>query len=532
MVEAFGCGGMYLDSVVTGSDEVTVRTELPLRLGLTLQFPVRLHFTPDSAGERTLNVHLLAHAGRRHYDTVVTVTARSVEIPMRYIVDTSMSFSTAYCRPVTGSITLATPSCDTIWIDSTSMTDPSFSLQSSPPWVSSVRAESLSVSFDPDSLGTANGQLRIFGHGKKGAIDTTIRLWAMNAGLPEALTMTKQALDLHTSVCRPIGDSLIISNQSCDPMYLDSIVTSAPVFASFDTTRFPLQSNDSMSISVRFDPQDGKSRTMPVRLVMHTARRKIDTTIYTSTANAIPPNSLILSTDSLWMWTKYCQPIEAKLSIFDSGCQPMMIDSMVIGGDIRNEFLLALSKQSLEQKFDSASALVTFRPDTSGQRDCSMHLYLHEAGIPRDTIIKLRAENHTAPEPYLWTLPTIPAGQVLRIPVMLEPTLDTFSMSSFSFTLTHNTDILNAIGLDFTNTCSNDTSHIVTNEEGTGTRVSVKLGKPITHLSDLTKPIVYVLDSVKLAPDTLTYISIASFSTDQDAAIVACSVPGGQFALA
>src|SRR5204863_4143915 len=118
MIGAFGCGGMVLDSVITGSDEVTIRSPLPLQLGLTLKFPILLHFTPDSAGERTLAVQLKAHAGRRHYDTTITIVARSVEIPMRYILDTSLSFTTKYCQPVSGSITLGTPTCDTIWIDS------------------------------------------------------------------------------------------------------------------------------------------------------------------------------------------------------------------------------------------------------------------------------------------------------------------------------------------------------------------------------------------------------------------------------
>lgn len=531
LLGSFGCGGMILDSAATESDEVTVSNKLPAALALTRSFPLRLHFKPDSAGERSLSVRLFTHAGRRHYDTVIAVTARSVEIPVQFILDsTSLGFTTKYCRLTTRSLTIATPSCDTLWLDSLRTGSSDFRIRSSPAWISSNRANSIAVGYTPDTIGTHADTLHIFGHGRKILLDTTIILTGTNAGVQEGLTLSKDSLALHTSVCTSVTDAVIFSNQGCDLLYLDSIVTAAPLSVSFDTTRFPLTSNDSIPIVVRFDPTDGSSRMIPVRLVMHTEKRKIDTIIWASTANTIPKNPVILSTDSLWMWTKYCQPVQTTVTIYDSGCDAMTIDSAVIERDTRREFALTLDRLSVES-LHHASASITFTPDTSGLRNCSIHVFMHYGALAKDTIIKLNSENHTAPEPYIPPLPSIAAGKVLRIPVMLHPTLDTFSLSSFAFQLYHNTDLLTTIGLDFSNSCSIDTQHSFANVEGSGTVVRVKLAQPITNRSDLTKPILYLLDSVRLAPDTITDISIASFATDREAAVIACSIPGTQFAL-
>lgn len=532
-IGSFGCGNLVVDSIIILSEEVTVSNHFPDTVRGKSLYLLRFYFAPDSVGLHVLPVRVYAHAGRRRYDTTIMVTAEAIATPPTFVLDSAaLTFATKYCVPQTKALEITTSGCDTITIDSVATSNVAFQVEHAPDTVLSSTQDSIRIVFGPDSIGSIGATLHVFGHTRRQSVDTVISLSGINAGHPEALTLTRSALALQSTACKTVLDSLMLSNQCCELLYLDSIVAPSPLTLAFDTTRFPMASNDSLSLAVQFIPQDSTDQLLQVRLVMHTSKRKVDTMLWVTVSNHIPANPLLLSTDSVRLFTKYCQPISTQFAIANAGCNPMTIDSLVILGDARQEFHTTLTNMSIASQ-GSATGSVLFVPDTSGLRALQMHLYLHEGAIARDTILPLRAANHTAPEPYLPALPTLPAGAVVRIPVMLRPTLDTFTLGSYVFHLHHNTDLLTPFALDYSGTCSQFvTGDTMTLEPGSGTSVRVHLANPITNLSRLDLPLVYVLDSVRLAADTITTITIDSFATDREPQVIACSIPGTEFALA
>ncbi|MDP4200413.1 MAG: hypothetical protein Q8922_07090 [Bacteroidota bacterium] len=530
---AFGCGSMVIDSVVIPSTEVTVTNHFPDTVEGKSARLLYLLFVPDSVGLHEFPARIYAHAGRRSYDTTIAITAEAIATQPRYVLDsTAIDFATKYCVPRSGSLNVATQGCDTIIVDSLVTSDGAFSVTHAPGSILNTTRDSLVVSFGPDSLGAANATLHVFGHTRHQDVDTVITLSGANAGHSEALTLTSNTLALPSIACHPKIDSLVLSNQCCELLYLDSIVAPIPLQVAFDTARFPMASNDSLTLLVQFTPQDSMDETLPVRIVMHTSKRKVDTTVFVSVSNHVPANPLALSADSLNLFTKYCQPIAKPFTVSNMGCNAMTIDSLVLVGDARHEFSTTMTEQSIGSLAQS-NATLQFTPDTSGQRIVQLHLYAHEGAHARDTILTVSGENHTAPEPYIPDLPSLPAGAVLRVPIMLRPTLDTFTLGSFAFHLHQNTDLLTPFALDFTGTSSQfRMDDVLIAEEGSGASVRVHLSNTLSNLSQLALPIVYVLDSVRVAMDTLTTISIDSFATDREPQVIACSVPGSEFALA
>jgi hypothetical protein len=121
----------------------------------------------------------------------------------------------------------------------------------------------------------------------------------------------------------------------------------------------------------------------------------------------------------------------------------------------------------------------------------------------------------------------------LEIPIMLEPTADTFSIHSYAFHLSFNTDLLTPTGLNFANTCGAQVeSSKLTPEPGVGCSGVVTLIDTITNASQLSLPLVYVTANVSLTLDTTTEVTLDSFTTGAEPTLGLCSDPGSPFTLA
>ena len=135
------------------------------------------------------------------------------------------------------------------------------------------------------------------------------------------------------------------------------------------------------------------------------------------------------------------------------GCTAMSLDAVTISGDTLNEFSIPQLGDSIQAgQWDSTT--VMFTPDSAGIREVLVKIHLHNSEQTFDTTLSIIGKNLIAPTPYIPALPSLAAGQVLEIPIMLEPTADTFSIHSYAFHLSFNTDLLTPTGLGFANTCS------------------------------------------------------------------------------
>ena len=530
-IENVGCPGLVFDSISYPPGEVVVLNAFPDTVGASGVYQMRFGFSPDSAGVHQVAVHLFAHDGRLRFDTIIAITASSTKVPLELLLDSaSLAFATMYCRPAHAMLSLATTGCDSLLLDSIFTSNPSFALEHVPAAIPSGARDSLVIQFAPDSIGPTSGIVRLFAHANNRSIDTTIVLTGFNTALPQAMAMSRTTVSLATSACRAALDSLTIHNQGCDALYLDSVIDpDIELRVSYDPSRLPIASGDSMSVHVLFSPSDGLAKSTPVRLRMHTVKRQFDTTIVVNTTNAIPGNPLSLSTDSLLLRTKYCQPVSIPLTVRNFGCDSMQIDSVNVVGDSLHEFQYAALQSIASQ--DSVSTTVFFTPARGGRRSAQLRLFTR-GGHEIDTVIPLQGSNVLAPEPYLPVLPSLAAGKILRIPIMLRPTTDTFSMQSFAVHLSLNTDLLTPFGLDFGNTCAKRVkSASLTVVPGKGVSIRITLLDTISDTSQLGLPIVYVLDSVRIAPDTTTLVVLDTFVTDREPALVLCSLSAQPFVL-
>ncbi len=398
LLSNLACPGMVLDSVTFSSGEVSIANTLPALLPDSIAYPLHFVFQSDSAGIDTLTAKLFAHDGRQIYDTTISIIVQSLPVPEQIIVDsTQLTFATKYCQPMLSTVYLLAFGCDSIIFDSVVSPNGNFVLLHAPSGLVPEVGDSLRIEYAPDSVGVSNDSIKIFAHGKWGLCDTTIFLSGRNVSLPQSVTLSQNAITLATGSCLSLFDTLLLGNQGCGVLYLDSVMLGddSEVSVSYDSTVLPLSGGNSLPIHIAYSPLNGNSKALTLRLVMHIAQRVIDTTVSVTVSNVIATEPLALSSDSLYLFTRYCQPITLPLAIGNLGCSTMHIDSVVVLGDTLKEFSIPRFADSLQPgAWDSTS--VTFTSDSSGSRSISVKMYINENGQTIDTIIHwvITAKSH------------------------------------------------------------------------------------------------------------------------------------------
>src|SRR5579883_861702 len=527
-----GCPGMMVDSVVLPKGEVLSSTSFPLAVPRNDSVPLYFVFEPDSAGNSVITARLYAHNIAGPYDTLITIRTKSIWVPLNFKVDsTSLHFTTKYCQPRTYNLNISTTSCDSVIIDSIVSSNNSFSI-SRLNTIPARENDSLRVVWQPDFSGLMSGSIHIFAHDRLRKLDTIIAVSGVNYSLPQAITVSRTTVSLSTKACQPISDSLWLSDQGCEKLYLDSVVlATGELVVNFDSAKNLLFSDDSLLLRFLYFPSDGRPKMKSVHLFMHTASRAIDTTISVGLSNSIPVRPLVLSADSFYLFTKYCQPVAMPLQISNLGCSDFALDSMVVEGDARHEFNITRASDSIRSQGE-ANATLSFTPDTSGTRSAKVKLYGHFGSTAIDTTLSLVGNNLSAPVPYVGSITSSPAGGIVQIPILLEPTTDTFSIRSYSFHLSFNTNLLTPMGLQFSGTGSQLALSSSWSLEAGGVSGHVVLGNVISEASSLSEPLVYVLAKVSLTTDTLTQVTLDTFVTDVTGQLPIrplCSIPSQPF---
>ncbi|HEY3875343.1 MAG TPA: hypothetical protein VGM92_07685, partial [Candidatus Kapabacteria bacterium] len=527
------CLGVVLDSVTLSSGELGTTSSFPVTIPDNGSYTLPVLYSPDSGGTHTLLAHLYCHDALRTYDTTVSVYAQSVQPQLALVVDSTMlTIGTKYCNPVSSLISFGSNACDTVTIDSIVSSNGSFHPMLGSGTLASGGKDTVSILFDPDSSGTYMGTLHVYAHARSGPCDTILSISAANVALKQCETLSDTLLTMATTGCQSLLDTIFLGNQGCDSLYLDSILVEndSEVSVQYDSSVAPIAAPGSIPISFAYQPNDGISKSTVVHLFAHTPSRSIDTTVTLALSNTVPAVPLALGSDSLWLFTKYCQPVTIPFQLGNLGCQNA-IDSMEIVGDSLGEFSVVNDQDTIHAGTWEQSSVV-FRPDAPGTRSCSAHLSFYSNGKEIDTTITIAAENLTAPVAYLPSLDSLMAGMELRIPLMIQPTTDTFTVHSFAFHLTFNTDLLTPDGLDFTGVCDANIDSSKWTPEANGVSVHVWLHDTISDTARLMFPLVAAKAKVSLAKDTMTEILLDSFVTDREPTLAPCSIPSQTFTLA
>ncbi len=527
-----GCSGMMLDSIVLSDGEIVLLDTFPQFIANGASLPVAISYAPDSAEHRSIAAQVFAHVGRRSYETTLAIAAQSIQQPPIFVLsDTLVALETRYCHPVVGSFSFLTTSCDSVTLDSIVSSSSAFTVSGVSRVLAPSALDTISVVYNPGASADS-GQLHLYARHRNHAFDTAITVMGTNITNPQTLVLSRTIMSLATAGCAPIQDTFTISDQGCETLTLDSAIDKdSTISISFDSLKNTIAGGDSLVVRIQFDPSDSISKSGSVRLFAHTASKSFDTTVSLALSNNIPSQPLALSADSIFLFTKYCQPVALPIVISNSGCKAMAVDSVSIAGDTLQEFSYRVGDSLLSEQSDSMS--IAFTPAFAGQRAVRARLYLH-AGIRRfDTVLSITGKNLTAPVPMIPALTSLLAGKELLIPILLEPTTDTFSIRSYAFHLSFNTDLLTPERLEFSNTCSSvvDSFRFVA-EPGSGCSGRVWLRDTISDSSRLDLPLIYVRTLVSLTRDSVTDVLLDTFVTDREPGLELCNIPEQPFQIA
>jgi photosystem II stability/assembly factor-like uncharacterized protein len=134
------------------------------------------------------------------------------------------------------------------------------------------------------------------------------------------------------------------------------------------------------------------------------------------------------------------------------------------------------------------------------------------------------APSNPDPKPYISAVPSGRAGDTVLIPILLMSSGKAFSMSSFTFHLSMNEDVLTPLSIVTKNTLSqNATTVMLDTTGGLGATCSVVVPMPITQNSNLTTPLMYVKTFVTLSDSLETSLVVDDFSLNNSATASICT---------
>ena len=131
----------------------------------------------------------------------------------------------------------------------------------------------------------------------------------------------------------------------------------------------------------------------------------------------------------------------------------------------------------------------------------------------------------TAPEPYIGSIASVPAGDTVSIPIYLKATEDTFSISKFTLHLSYNTDILSCVNYDVLNTLASPIKKVYFTNDKHGVSLTCEMQNTITRASDLSKPLIRLVMQSYLSSELSTMVRLDTLSVGSQPPQPLCSIP-------
>jgi hypothetical protein len=260
---------------------------------------------------------------------------------------------------------------------------------------------------------------------------------------PSNVSVSPVSLSLSAASCSGRFDTLIsYSVKDCVPVVLDSFVSynSSVIISS----RLPdtIHANETHTLSVTIHT-DGKSQSVPAKLVFSTKAGKVERYIYFELQTGTVKHSFA-SVNKLSLSGTICAPSSASLSIQNPSCDTVTIDSVVFAGADAKLFGSETS-QSKILPFDSASVSVMITSDQAGTYSGSAIVYCH-AGSRRDTLratLSATLSGKTVPSAHVIIKDAAPVrpGEEVVVPVLLSGGASALA-EGYRLHLRYNTDLL------------------------------------------------------------------------------------------
>lgn len=237
---------------------------------------------------------------------------------------------------------------------------------------------------------------------------------------------------------------------------------------------------------------------------------------------------LTITPDTLFVTSTNCQPDKALIRLAnyysDTTCSKLFIDSLFF--ENTNEFTLdTTNKLTISSATDVP---ISFQTSNDTIIVGKLHIKARNSSRSIDTILTIIGKGSQAPTPYIPDLASVAAGQELRIPIFIQPTVDTFTMNSFDAAIQFNTDILSPDG--YINENGNVKTATVVSTT-TGAHIYAEFISAVTELNDVTKPVISLRMKTTLSLDKTTAITLDTFSINGGAPLPLCITPQSIFSL-
>ncbi|HEY6170741.1 MAG TPA: sialidase family protein, partial [Candidatus Kapabacteria bacterium] len=166
----------------------------------------------------------------------------------------------------------------------------------------------------------------------------------------------------------------------------------------------------------------------------------------TLTNNDLPV--LTITPDTLFLTSTNCQPDRATIRLTnyytDTICSKLFIDSLFFE-DNTGFSIDTINKFTISDPY-YADVPLSFQSNNDTIIYGKLHVRARNNSRSIDTILTIIGKGSQAPTPYIPAIASVSAGQELRIPIFIQPTVDTFTMNTFDAAIRFNTDILTPDG--------------------------------------------------------------------------------------
>lgn len=460
----------------------------------------------------------------------------------RLSVEMDSIFISSSCVPARGYISFTNLNCMKYLIDSVSFSpDPyhEFSVDTTMQGLTLYINQSavLPIKFQTDSTVTRTTSVHIHGHYNGAAFDTTIVLVARHiAAITPLLALNADSLFLSGN-CADARGYIDIINRNCDSLIIDTVTFSPDLSGelSVDTVknRLNILPNISAEIPILFQCDSDVTRETTIHVHAHSKNSSIDTTIVVRSRHSTVSGPLMaLPLDSVYMETRYCQPMRRYIDLSNVNCNGLVIDSVLFNPQYPELLIDTTQSPKLSLvKFSSGSIPISFQTDSNITRQTTMHILGHSFNRTIDTTIIVIAKHSTAPEPYLADPPKANIGANVLLPVYLRPTKDIFAIRHYIFHLSYDGDVLSPASTPYEvkQTLSRNSAVKMGSPEPAGVLCTVDLNEPITQDSDLSIPLIYLRMGVTLSRNLFSAIRLDTFSISTNAPMPLCSIPAAEF---
>lgn len=259
-----GTASVRVDSVdVSGAGFSVSGGSLPATLAPGQSLPLQITFNPSAAGAVTGNLTIASAARTRNLAVSLSGTGVAPTTAQLTVSPTSLAFgSTGISSTLTRPVVLTSSGSAALTINSVVASGPGFSVSSwkYPLTLNPGQSQTLQVSFDPTTAGSAVGSLTITSN-SAAAATTTIALDGSGAAANPVLSLSTTTLAFGSvSVGTPLSSPLILTSSGTSPVTVSAATLSGTGFSMSGAT-FPVTLNPGIAITlqVQFDPTAASS---------------------------------------------------------------------------------------------------------------------------------------------------------------------------------------------------------------------------------------------------------------------------------